>query len=91
MKIARAYGRDGTYKRHRHDLLDAGSKIRAQFPDLNVSITFIWMGHSANGTSPGGSRTLYPIDYFVTALFQPRMIRINTHDTFLVITPRCGA
>jgi carbonic anhydrase len=37
----RAYGRDGTYKRHRHDLLDAGSKIRALFPDLNVEAFYL--------------------------------------------------
>jgi carbonic anhydrase len=32
----RAYGHDGTYKRHRHDLTDAQQKIRALFPGLEV-------------------------------------------------------
>ena len=37
----RAYGRDGTYKRHRHDLLDAQTKIRALFPHLSVETFFL--------------------------------------------------
>ena len=37
----RAYGRDGTYKRHRHDLLDAGSKIHALFPSLKVETFYL--------------------------------------------------
>lgn len=32
----RAYGRDGTYKRHKHDLLDSQFKIKALFPKLKV-------------------------------------------------------
>lgn len=32
----RAYGREGTYKRHRHDLLETRKKICTLFPDLNV-------------------------------------------------------
>ena len=30
----RAYGRDGTYARHKHDLKDAKQKIEALFPSL---------------------------------------------------------
>ena len=37
----RAYGRDGTYKRHRHDLLDTSTKLHALFPDLNVEAFFL--------------------------------------------------
>ena len=37
----RAYGRDGTYKRHRHDLLDMRDKICALFPHLNVEIFYL--------------------------------------------------
>jgi carbonic anhydrase len=37
----RAYGREGTYKRHRHDLLDTSMKLHALFPDLNVEAFFL--------------------------------------------------
>lgn len=37
----RAYGRDGTYKRHRHDLMDAKQKIRALFPSLEVETFYL--------------------------------------------------
>jgi carbonic anhydrase len=37
----RAYGREGTYKRHRHDLLDTAMKIRALFPQLNVETFYL--------------------------------------------------
>ena len=37
----RAYGREGTYKRHRHDLIDAGSKIHALFPQLKVEAFYL--------------------------------------------------
>jgi carbonic anhydrase len=37
----RAYGRDGTYKRHRHDLLDAGSKIHALFSTLRIEAFYL--------------------------------------------------
>ena len=37
----RAYGRDGTYKRHRHDLLNARLKIHALFPQLNVESFYL--------------------------------------------------
>lgn len=37
----RAYGREGTYKRHRRDLLDACSKIRALFPQLKVEAFYL--------------------------------------------------
>jgi carbonic anhydrase len=37
----RAYGRDGTYKRHRHDLLDTRDKLRVLFPQLNVETFFL--------------------------------------------------
>jgi hypothetical protein len=37
----RAYGRDGTYKRHRHDLLGASLKIRALFPQLKVESFYL--------------------------------------------------
>jgi carbonic anhydrase len=32
----RAYGREGTYKRHQQDLLNTGGKIHALFPDLAI-------------------------------------------------------
>jgi carbonic anhydrase len=37
----RAYGREGTYKRHRHDLLDTRAKIRLLFPNLNVETFYL--------------------------------------------------
>jgi carbonic anhydrase len=37
----RAYGRDGTYARHKHDLKDAQTKIRALFPHLNVETFYL--------------------------------------------------
>ena len=37
----RAYGREGTYKRHKHDLMDAQSKIRALFPQLKVETFYL--------------------------------------------------
>jgi hypothetical protein len=37
----RAYGRDGIYKRHRHDLLDTRDKICALFPWLNVETFYL--------------------------------------------------
>jgi carbonic anhydrase len=37
----RAYGRDGTYRRHRHDLLDTSTKLKALFPQLNVETFFL--------------------------------------------------
>jgi len=37
----RAYGRDGTYKRHKHDLLDARAKIKALFPNLHVETFYL--------------------------------------------------
>ena len=37
----RAYGRDGTYKRHRHDLLDTREKLQALFSQLNVETFYL--------------------------------------------------
>lgn len=37
----RAYGREGTYKRHKHDLLDTRFKIHALFPDLSVEAFYL--------------------------------------------------
>ncbi len=37
----RAYGRDGTHKRHRHDLLDTRDKLRVLFPQLRVETFFL--------------------------------------------------
>jgi len=37
----RAYGRDGTYSRHKHDLKDAQKKILALFPHLNVETFYL--------------------------------------------------
>jgi carbonic anhydrase len=37
----RAYGRDGTYKRHRHDLLETRSKVQALFPELNIETFYL--------------------------------------------------
>jgi hypothetical protein len=37
----RAYGRDGTYKRHKHDLMDAEYKIEALFSDLEVETFYL--------------------------------------------------
>ena len=39
----RAYGRDGTYARHKHDLLDARQKIQALFPNLNVETFYLYL------------------------------------------------
>jgi carbonic anhydrase len=37
----RAYGRDGTYARHKHDLLAAKQKIEALFPGLEVETFYL--------------------------------------------------
>jgi len=37
----RAYGRDGTYTRHKHDLKDAKQKIEALFPSLEVETFYL--------------------------------------------------
>ena len=37
----RAYGRDGTYARHKHDLQDAKQKIEALFHNLDVEIFYL--------------------------------------------------
>ena len=37
----RAYGRDGTYKRHQQDLLATASKIHALFQDLRVETFYL--------------------------------------------------
>ncbi|MBL8077521.1 MAG: hypothetical protein JNM55_06140 [Anaerolineales bacterium] len=37
----RAYGREGTYKRHTHDLKDSQKKIKALFPNLKVETFFL--------------------------------------------------
>jgi carbonic anhydrase len=37
----RAYGRDGTYKRHKQDLLDTRVKILAFFPHLKVETFYL--------------------------------------------------
>ena len=37
----RAYGRDGTYKRHKYDLMDAEYKIEALFSDLEVETFYL--------------------------------------------------
>jgi carbonic anhydrase len=37
----RAYGREGTYKRHRYDLLDTCKKINVLFPKLNVETFYL--------------------------------------------------
>lgn len=37
----RAYGKDGTYKRHKHDLQDAQNKIKALFPHLKVETFYL--------------------------------------------------
>jgi len=37
----RAYGRDGTFKRHRHDLLDTRVKLQALFPHLKVETFYL--------------------------------------------------
>ena len=37
----RAYGRDGTYKRHKHDLLDTKEKIKTLFPHLNLEAFYL--------------------------------------------------
>lgn len=42
----RAYGRDGTYKRHKHDLMDAEQKIEVLFSDLEVETFYLHL----NGT-----------------------------------------
>jgi carbonic anhydrase len=47
----RAYGRDGTYKRHKHDLLDAKSKIEALFPQLKVESFYLHLDGVFEGIS----------------------------------------
>ena len=47
----RAYGRDGTYKRHRHDLLDSKSKIEALFPQLEVEAFYLHLDGVFEGIS----------------------------------------
>ena len=37
----RAYGREGTYKRHRHDLMGTCAKLHALFPKLNVEAFYL--------------------------------------------------
>ncbi len=37
----RAYGKEGTYKRHKHDLQDAQVKIKALFPQLKVETFYL--------------------------------------------------
>ncbi len=37
----RAYGREGTYKRHKHDLQDAQNKITALFSGLKVETFYL--------------------------------------------------
>ena len=37
----RAYGRDGTYKRHKHDLMDAKHKIETLLSDLEVETFYL--------------------------------------------------
>ena len=37
----RAYGRDGTYARHKHDLRDAKQKIEALFSGLDVELFYL--------------------------------------------------
>ena len=37
----RAYGREGTYKRHKHDLQDSQKKITALFPGLKVETFYL--------------------------------------------------
>ena len=38
---SRAYGREGTYKRHKHDLMDSQFKIKALFPNLKVETFYL--------------------------------------------------
>jgi len=42
----RAYGIEGTFKRHKHDLMDAKAKIKALFPHLKVETFYLHL----NGT-----------------------------------------
>jgi carbonic anhydrase len=49
----RAYGRAGTYKRHKHDLMDAEQKIEALFPRLDVETFYLHL----DGTFEPISRT----------------------------------
>lgn len=50
----RAYGREGTYKRHTRDLVDAGAKIRALFPHLHVEAFYLHL----DGTFEAIGRTI---------------------------------
>jgi carbonic anhydrase len=45
----RAYGRQGTYKRHRHDLLDTKAKIGALFPRLTVEAFYLHLDGTFEG------------------------------------------
>ena len=49
----RAYGRDGTYKRHKHDLIDTEEKIEAIFSNLAVETFYLHL----DGTFERISRT----------------------------------
>ena len=49
----RAYGRAGTYKRHKYDLMDAEQKIEVLFPGLDVETFYLHL----DGTFEMISRT----------------------------------
>ena len=49
----RAYGRAGTYKRHRNDLLNTCLKIHALFPQLNVETFYLHLDGVFESIEPG--------------------------------------
>ncbi len=55
-----AYGVDGTYERHRLDLIEAERKIEALFPHLDVETYYIYLDGTfkeISRTNPRGKRT----------------------------------
>lgn len=49
----RAYGRAGTYKRHRNDLLNTRLKIHALFPQLTVEAFYLHLDGLFESIEPG--------------------------------------
>lgn len=39
----RAYGAEGNYERHQHDLRQARERVRERFPDLKVELYHLWL------------------------------------------------
>jgi len=46
-----AYGEEGTHERHQEDLQNAASKIKEQFPDLEVETYYLHLDGTFEKTS----------------------------------------